>query len=499
MSEDYAALWRASAYEAVPYTDDFPECFLTLPEIFDGCVGQGGATRVRAALEILDNDVAWIRVSDNGCGLKSVSRFKHWAAKDAEDNFHRNGHGMKKCMTKFEKDYAVAEWAVSYRRANRDLVRITGPFRGERMLDTDVFDDNVTLMPSGTEWAMKFNPSILGPVLTAGTVGWAASRVANALEELIQTRYSEEILRRIRFELEVVDRRPGAAAEPIRRDSHAEGTEWHSFQWHVEAEAAAGRAYLARDKVVEIPGGRWIYKGYKILMDGRAAYPLKTQFPRYGLRNMLCSRVHVALNGRMIEAIPYYKLMGREANHNDFNGIIEFVNFVADTAADYDKMPVPCTTKVSFYENDETFKEFKRQFQAIQREAGLARPRPATPPVAAAPAAPAPAAQPAAADNRTVSEASSVTASEDSEAEESDAESEAAPPEPVETLEGWGIKLEHLQGRRAISIKIDGGRAKVLTGAVLADFVSIRRRILRCTSADDAKKVLRAWTKIMKQ
>jgi hypothetical protein len=378
---------------------------------------------------------------------------------------------------------------------NRDLVRITGPFRGERMLDTDVFDDNETLMPSGTEWAMKFNPAILGPILR-GSTEWAASRVADALEELIQTRYSEEILRRIRFELEVVDRRPGGAAEPIRRDSHAAGTEWHSFQWHVEAEVAAGRAYVARDKVVEIPGGRWIYRGYKILVDGRAAYPLKTQFPRYGLRNMLCSRVHTSLNGRMIEAIPYYKMVGREANHNDFNGYIEFVNFVADTAADYDKMPVPCTTKVSFYENDETFKEFKRRFQEIQREAPLARPaaaavaqpRPVTPPAAA----------PAQDDVTTISDASSETATEEM---ESDAESEASdevPPEPVETLEGWGIKLEHMIGRRAISIKIDGGRAKILTGAVLADYVSIRRRILRCTSAESAKQVLRAWTRVMK-
>ena len=114
---------------------------------------------------------------------------------------------MKKCMTKFEKDYDQAEWTVSYRRLNRDLVRISGPFRGERMIDADIPDDNTTLMPSGTEWAMKFNPSILGTIVRADPSWLTATRIADALEELIQTRYSEEILRRINFTLEIIDRR----------------------------------------------------------------------------------------------------------------------------------------------------------------------------------------------------------------------------------------------------------------------------------------------------
>jgi hypothetical protein len=64
----------------------------------------------------------------------------------------------------------------------------------------------------------------------------------------------------------------------------------------------------------------------------------------------------------MIEAIPIYQLMGRDANHNDFNGFIIFVNFTPNTAADFNKLPSPCTTKVSLYENDPVLTTFKADF-----------------------------------------------------------------------------------------------------------------------------------------
>jgi len=47
---DYNAMWRASAHEAVPYTNDFPECFLVLPELIDGAIAQGDASIVKINL-----------------------------------------------------------------------------------------------------------------------------------------------------------------------------------------------------------------------------------------------------------------------------------------------------------------------------------------------------------------------------------------------------------------------------------------------------------------
>ncbi len=160
--EDYNALWRASAYEAVPYTDDFPEALLVFPEIIDGSIGQGNATKVTIDITISDANTGTIKVTDNGSGFRNPTRFLAWAASEASDNIHRNGHGMKKAMTKFEKEYTKANWYVLYRRANRDPIRISGPFKGSETSQEDIPDDEVSLMPSGTEWGMQYHPRVLG-------------------------------------------------------------------------------------------------------------------------------------------------------------------------------------------------------------------------------------------------------------------------------------------------------------------------------------------------
>jgi hypothetical protein len=495
MSEDYAALWRASAYEAVPYTDDFPECFLTLPEIFDGSIGQGAATEIITSIEILNDRTAWIRVRDNGSGLKNMMRFLKWAARKSDDNFHRNGHGMKKCMTKFEKDYSEAEWMVTFRNSlSKLLARFASPFKGLETA-TPTIEDDGTLMPNGgTEWAMKFNPVILSSLLKNSSEP-ATKQIGDALKELIQTRYSEEFLERIHFIIKVSDMRSSPTAPPYILDSRAADTIWHSFQWYVEREVLAERAVVTRDMVVDIPGAQWHYKGYKINVDGRENYPLKMLFPRYGYKNMTCSRVHISLNGRVIEAIPYYKMVGSDANHNNYNGKIEFVNFIPNVENDIDNMPIPCTTKVSFYENDEIFKEFKRHFQNIQREVPLNRVGGAVSVTRSV--------SPSQTQVRAQSIASIGSSSSSSlTEEESDTEIESngeeiAAPEPVDILNSWGITLKNNGLHHEISIKIHGEREKIVINTIYADYISIRRRILRCRSADEAKKKLKAWIRIM--
>ncbi|NBV77700.1 hypothetical protein EBR66_06070, partial [bacterium] len=352
--EECIALWRASAYEAVPYTSDFVEALLTLPEILDGAVGQGGATVVEIRVD-LDPDTGRgvIRVDDNGCGLKNVTRFLKWAAAKSTDSMHRNGHGMKKCMTKWEKDYSRAKWWVLYRKRNRDLTRIEGPFLGTDTKQEEVEGDDTLLMPSGTQWGMEFDISVLG----------ASSQVPQLvrnLKEIILTRYSEEIIQRIEFSIEV-----SSPSHSIHVNSR-EG-DWHSFQTAVEMEVELGNIRMVRNTVVQIPGGHWTYMSYRITADGRLPYPLKQLFPTYGEKNMKCSRAHISVEGRMIEAIPVAKLHGKE-NHNSLNGCIEFINFVPDCPENFDKMPSPCTTKVSFYENDEVFKAFKVAYLQLQRQ-----------------------------------------------------------------------------------------------------------------------------------
>jgi len=65
---------------------------------------------------------------------------------------------------------------------------------------------------------------------------------------------------------------------------------------------------------------------------------------------MNASRIHIARNGRYIEAMPYSKFMGKEY-HNSDNGKIGFIIFTGE------ELPTPCTTKVKMQEECPIFKK----------------------------------------------------------------------------------------------------------------------------------------------
>jgi hypothetical protein len=390
-------------------------------------------------------------------------------------------------MTKWEKDYETANWWIFYRKRNRDLIRIQGPFLGTDTQHTEVEGDgkDTMLMPSGTQWGMEFDISILGAF---GEI----STLAQALKEIIQTRYSEEIIQRTEFVINVEDN-----AQEVNLNSKTSG--WHSFQWRVDAEVASGNMRLVRNKVVKIHGGSWTYKAYRITVDGRQPYKLKQMFPTYGEKNMKCSRVHISVSGRMIEAIPVAKLHGRE-NHNHFNGWIEFVNFVPDEPSKFELMPSPCTTKVSFYENDEIFKIFKGSYLEIQKEPlipTLPTSRSSTPspePPEPAPEPPAPAPLPVVVlDDKPVPIAEVDIVDLDSESEEEE-EEEVITPE--QKIDSWGISIELKEGILYIRY---GGRLQhhLNGGGREADKDSLKQRIIRCNNIEEAKKIIKAWVKLM--
>ena len=475
----YFGLWRASAYEKVPYTDDYPEALLILPEILDGAVGQGRATciKISIALDTVPGRGV-ITVDDNGGGMKNVTRFLRWAAKENSDNMHRNGHGMKKCMTKWEKDYDKAVWWVLYRKLNRDLIRIDAPFVGPDTRQVEVEGDDTTLTPSGTQWGMEFDMSILGAYNNA-------INLTNALQEMIQTRYDESIIQRVEFIIKV--EQPNHTSQRNSRLGM-----WHSFHWHVMEEVRNKHARLVYDKIVEIPGGRWTYKAYRLTVDGRQQTSLKAQFPTYGAKNMACARVHISVEGRMMEAIHVAKLHDGE-NHNRFNGYLEFVNFIPDSPEDFERMPVPCTTKVSFYENGEVFKEFKAEYLRIQntpelpvapaqvvRTLPIVRRVPAPAPPAPAPAPPAPAPAPA---------------------PPAPAPAPPAPAPPVrlrpeEKLAHWAIAID-LDTSGKLNIRYANVHKHDIAVATAADRDSLRSRVIRCENSSEAKKIIAAWVKVM--
>lgn len=81
--KEFSEQRRASAHEAVPYTDDSPECFLVLPELIDGAIGQGSATKINIEIKFIDDNTGYLRVTDNGTGVKNPSRLLSWASKES--------------------------------------------------------------------------------------------------------------------------------------------------------------------------------------------------------------------------------------------------------------------------------------------------------------------------------------------------------------------------------------------------------------------------------
>ena len=353
-TEEFHALWRSSAFEAVPYTDDFPEALLVLPELIDGSIGQGQASKIYLQIN-LNGTKSNLKVRDNGIGIKNERRLLQWAAQKASDNLHRNGHGTKKCLTKWEQDYIKANWTIKYRLAGKNLQIIKGPFKGR---DTDVSEDETdqtTLMPSGVEISIDFDTTIL-----AGLAENPDS-LFKALKELIQTRYSESVFEKTEF---IIDISAGDLTQKKLAPHSSKNAKapWHSFKACVEKSIEDPRISKVYTKTVQIEGGQYVVEVFYNTILGNTAFTLKKEFPKYGLKSMKSSRAHVSLDGRMIEAIPIYQLMGRDANHNDFNGFIVFVNFTPNTPADFNKLPSPCTTKVSLYENDPVLTIFKADF-----------------------------------------------------------------------------------------------------------------------------------------
>jgi len=367
--EEFAAQWRSSAHEAVPYTEDFPECLLVLPELWDGSLSQGKATQINTTFELPVKDGPGIlRVRDNGQGITNLTRLLAWASKTNTDISHRYGHGSKKMLTKWSRDHETAKWTIKYRTKDKkgfssSLHTLTGPFLGIHTKHDEDADDETTLMPSGTEWSVEFDPAILGECRDP-------TQLFAAVKELYCARFSEAHLAKCVHTLSVS---VNGTVEKKEISNQKMGP-WLSFQQQLEWEVECKRAVVSRRKTVAIEGGCWSATEYKLTVDGKLPYTLKLNFPRFGAKNMKAARVHIGLDGRFIEAMPFYKLAGRESNHNDFNGRFAIVNFIPTTANDYEKLPTPCTTKVSFYENCPVFKKFQAEFGEFLKEKELEPP-----------------------------------------------------------------------------------------------------------------------------
>ena len=340
--DDFNAHWRSSANEAVPYSEDIPECLSVFPELIDGATGQGNATKVNITIVLNDNN-STMSVSDNGKGISNTRRLLTWASKESIDLTHRYGHGSKKCLTKWSKDYTTANWFIRYRTCDKrgkssSLFTYTSPFKG---LDTheeeDAENENI-LMPSGTEWHIDFDKSILKDYKSA-------PNLLKILKEIIRTRYSSKYLSKTEFIITITE------GDTIITESSKDTTKnWKTFEECLKDEVVEGNAKITYNEIHPfISDTTMRYTQYSLSkISGKQKFNLKNEFPTYGHKNMNCARLHIALDGRTIEIPHIWKFMrDRDGPHNDYNGIFGIIDFIGLNGK-WDNMPTPCTTKVSY-------------------------------------------------------------------------------------------------------------------------------------------------------
>jgi hypothetical protein len=341
-SNDYHGLWRASANEGVPYSEDFSDALLTLPEFIDGALGAGNASIIDIEFDITNPKDCELIVRDNGKGIVSEKRMKDWSSKDIGNNDTENvyGHGSKKALSKFAPDFVNAKWTLYYRKQDKKglsgaLNILSSPFNG---LETKHIEDdeNEDICPNhGTCWKIKFNKSVLGK-------NQKPSELMCALQEIIRTRYEPAY-----FKPYIINISVRCGETVLKKNSK----EWKSLKECLEDEIANGNVRKTHNSEITIDKTTATYCLYEIIADGRT-YKMP-EMPTFGRRNMNSSRVHLARNGRYIEAMQYPKFMGKES-HNSDNGKIGFVTYTGD------ELPTPCTTKVKFQEECPIFKKMNK-------------------------------------------------------------------------------------------------------------------------------------------
>jgi len=340
--EHYSGLWRGSANEGMPYTDDFPEPLLVLPELWDGALGEGKATIIHTTVDITNPEKCILTLEDNGIGLVKESRFTRWMAPQGAGENHATesvySHGSKKCITKWAPEYDKAVWRVSWRKRDKrgsatgTLHFFKSPFLGPDTFRDEGIDeeDDKICKDGGTKWEVEFNIKVLHNINTA-------IKLNNAIHEIIRTRLTQEAFNRCEMKTTIKDGEyiiekttnefcslAQCLKDKFDRDEYVD----ELYNFTVSSESGNTTAEVSF---------------YKIRGDGR-----KNKIdglPTFGRKNMTSTRVHLARNDRYIEAKHYHRWAEKE-KHNSDNGIIGFIKFTSDTNI----LPTPSTTKVALRE-----------------------------------------------------------------------------------------------------------------------------------------------------
>ena len=350
---DWNALWKKDATANVGRNEFLP-CIEVFPELLDGSINQGNATKIDITYNWKDDGTIDCAIKDNGKGTDNERRLLTWASSNSVDSTHRNGNGLKFALTKFIPDQAKdGSWQILSRKKNRDRVLYMSPFRGpdttiidETEDSKERFDTLEQLLPSGFLINVSFSQDIFKD--------YSPEQIFKFLKEKICSTYSEEILRRVTIDLECVQ---GQNIFKETSNSDDPSKMWHSFEYECANDKDVAKMY-----VKEMPEKAITMSEYFIKPDGHQSYNLKKKFPIFGRKNEECQNILISQNGRMISAIKISKVLGKEP-HGAGNGRIIFVNFKFDPK-DFDKFPRPASIKNAFWEGCPLYNAFLRDLQS---------------------------------------------------------------------------------------------------------------------------------------
>ena len=199
-------------------------------------------------------------------------------------------------------------------------------------------ETNELLCPEhGTHWHIEFNLSVLGKHTKAADI-------LRSLQELCSVRYETAFYQPFTIHLKVIN-----GSSTLTKNS----TEWKTLKECLELETLNGNVKKTHEFRETVDKTTAVCSVYQITANGNTFASLHPEFPIFVRKNMNGQRVHIARDGRYIEAMPYSEFMGKEAHNND-NGKIIFIQFIS---GENQELPVPCTTKVKMQEECPIFKK----------------------------------------------------------------------------------------------------------------------------------------------
>jgi hypothetical protein len=354
--------WRALANESVATSDETPAVILTLTEPINNA---RGAKAKKVSIEVVfDAGVPTFTVENDGnhMNMSDWYGWAAWAKSKATTTDNVYGQGWKMWMAKLQRVHSESDWIGESRaKGSPILQRTTGPFMGPEHTNKiqDISDPAYShILPNGgVRWTAATKLEYLGNYTTVPLL-------FKKIRELILSRYPRFIdEKQMEFTLRVSDLQTGEV-----REGNSLADDWCSLKALYDKQGA--------DIVKKLIDGEKI----PVMIDDSVAFYVNLSlyhthtdrsenirskmmefFPLYGDRSQKSSRIHLALDGRVIEARHIFKIFGVK-DHNNCNGYIAWADFIPATEGG--SLPDPATTKVVFQDECPKFIKAKEAIMA---------------------------------------------------------------------------------------------------------------------------------------